>query len=248
MKKTLFAILILPIFYSAQAQSPMKWLGQKTDLSHIQEVVNNYHMFGADGKKVGSMVFGFFYDGDKLVARDTSQFDDGSVYETAEFRYSIEEGKLIYEHTAMSTPNADLDVSLTFKDKVAKGNIEVKRSAGEDSFFPIDQKLEYSVVRGEIYMLLHTLELMPGDTIQFSALVTNSMQISEASLYYDGLESITTAMGTYECDVYWLKTDGKMPDNKIWISREPQRSIVKFHVPAAQLDIELVSQRAYEKE
>lgn len=230
------------------ADKSKKWLNRTVNLNHIQEVVNDYHMFGADGKKVGSMVFGFFYQEGKLVARDTSQFDDGSVYEAAEFRYDIGEGQLVYEHTAMSTPNADLDVNLTFQDKVAKGNIEVKRAAGEDSSFPIDQKLEYSVVRGEIYMLLHTLELVPGDTIQFGALVTNSMQVSDAHLYYDGQESITTASGSYDCDVYWLKTDGKMPDNKIWISRGSKRAVVKFHVPAAQLDIVLISQRPSDKD
>lgn len=231
-----------------QAQSMKKeWLNHSINLNHIKEVVNTYHMFDVNDNKVGSMIFGFWLEGSELIARDTSQFDDGSIYETAEFRLNIMNVELTSDHTSMKTPNTDVDIDLTFNNKLAKGNIEVKRSNGSNSSFPIDQSYDYSIVRSEIYMLLHTLSLQRGDTINFKALVPTSMGISTAKLYFEGKETVTTSLGTYDCDVFWLKTDGAMPENKIWVSSGPRREIIKFQVPAASLDMELVAQRASKK-
>ena len=200
-------------------------------------------MLNAKREKVGSMIFGFEKVQDMLMAYDTSFFDNGSVYETAEFAFNLKESKLQSEHTSMSTPNVDLDVNLTFEDSLVKGKIEVNRKNGENNVHTINDKYDYSVVRGEIYMLIHTLNLQNGDTIDLKALVTNSMSISNAKLYFLEEETITTDLGKFACDVMFLETDGQMPNNKIWVSKGPKRTIVKFHVPAAQLDIELVSQR-----
>jgi hypothetical protein len=249
MKRTIvFFALLLSTICLTQAQSMKKeWLNHSIDFKHIKEVVNTYHMFDASSTKVGSMIFGFWLEGNELIARDTSQFDDGSVYETAEFRLDITKVELISDHTSMKTANAEVDIDLKFNNKLAKGNIEVKRSTGSNSSYPFDQSYDYTVVRSEIYMLLHTLSLEKGDTINLKALVPNSMSISTAKLYFEGKETITTSLGTYDCDVFWLKGDGVMPENKIWISNGPIRKIIKFYVPAASLNMELVAQRASKK-
>ena len=237
--------LILLLIFSAFQMNvyAQKWLNHSIDLKNIQEVVNTYQMFNEEHQKVGSMIFGFWREDGKIIARDTSQFDDGSVYETAEFVYDISGSQLTSDHTSMKTPNIDVDIDLSFNNKLAQGNIEVKRAAGENSLIPVNEKYDYDVVRGEIYMLLHGLELPKKYTVSFKALVTTGMVISSAQIYYEGEESVTTPLGKFQCDVFWLKADGKMPDNKIWISKASPRTIVKFSVPSASLTIELVSQR-----
>lgn len=242
--KGLKLLFILTLYLCQAEGQAQNWLNRPLDIGHIREVVNTYHMISADGEKVGSMIFGFWMEDGKLMARDTSQFDDGSVYETAEFTLDLGKLWLLSDKTSIKTPNMQADIDLSFNNKRVKGQVDVKRANGNDNTIPIDQNYSYDIVRSEIYMLLHTLSLSKGDTIKMNVLVPNSLTISEAQLYLEGQETIKTAMGVYDCDVYWLKTDGKMPENKIWISKESPRTIIKFNVPAASLDIELVSQRA----
>ena len=66
------------------------------------------------------------------------------------------------------------------------------------------------------------------------------MRISNASVSYEGEEVIEVPAGRFSCDVVWLKTDGGMPDNKVWIRKTVPRRIVKFFVPDIGLNIELV--------
>ncbi|WP_420385078.1 hypothetical protein [Roseivirga sp.] len=251
MKKLLFTLIfILPVSQTlAQSSSSQKqWAGREIDLQHIQEVVNEYHMYNSDRNKVGSMIFGFWFEGGRLWARDTSSFDDGSVYEVAQFSMDTTSMELRTDKTDMQTPNADIKIDLNFDSKKVTGQADVKRANGNNNHIPIDDDYAYTIVRSEIYMLLHTLSLPRGDTLSLDVLVPNSLNVSKVQLYYTGEERVTTEYGKFRCDVYWLKTDGKMPENKIWVSKKSPRTIVRFHVPAASLDIELVNQREWKKD
>ncbi len=137
---------------------------------------------------------------------------------------------------SMSTSNADVGISLSLNEKRIIGQIKINR--GEEQIVDIDTTLNYTIDRGELYMLLPVLNLKLGDTLSFKTFVHTSMQVSDTKVYYEGEEVITTAMGTFECDKIYLETDGKMPENRIWIDKT-RRRIIKFYVPKPQLHIEL---------
>lgn len=217
------------------------WLDQPIDFYQIQEVVNTYHMFDSTDTKVGSMIFGFSFEDGFLVARDTSQFDDGSVYETAEFTLDTSSFKMKKLAIDMKTAQASIDIDLNQTDKITGTYILSRDTLSNE--YPIDSAYQHDVIRGELYMLFYTLQLKENDSISFKVLAPTSMAISEASLSHEGTEKIETAAGSFQCDVLWLKSDGIMPSNKIWISKSEPRKVVKFYVPGPEFAIELVSSK-----
>ncbi len=218
------------------------WLGRQLDFNQIREVVNTYHMFDGTRNKLGSMIYGISFENGRLVVRDTSQFDDGSVYETVEYHFDTSEFIMKQAWIDMKTIQATLDIDLIQEGGRTKGNYRLTQDTTIRNF-PIDSAYEYDVFRGEIYMLLHGLQLKKDDTLYLNALVPTSMNISGGWISLVGEEWVSTALGTFDCDVVWLKADGVMPDNKIWIRKETPRTVVKFYVPGMELHIELVDQR-----
>lgn len=212
------------------------WLQQSVNFSQIQEVTNTYLMYDSTGNKVGSMIFGFSFEDGFLVARDTSQFDDGSIYETAILTFDTTDFRMNTVATDIKTPHGTLDLDLRLDNGRVKGTYVVMRDTTTRTKL-IDSAYQLTNFREEIYMMLHTLSMKPNDTIALQALATTS--VSVASLIYSGTEEIETLNGMETCDVIWLKADGKMPDNKIWISQKIPRTIVKFYVPKAELNLVL---------
>ncbi|OEK02347.1 hypothetical protein BFP97_12810 [Roseivirga sp. 4D4] len=246
MKRVAFFCIIILSFTACTSGSDeidKEWLGRPVDFASIREVTNTYHMFNADGDKMGSMIFGTFFEDGQLVARDTSQFDDGSVYEEAEFRFDTTSFTMQSTFIDMKTSNSQFVTKLTMEGSSVKGQAEI-RANDSTRVVPIDQSLGYDIVRSELYMLIQTLSIEAEDTLKFKALVPSSLRLSEASLTYDSSESIHTEVGVFDCDVLILNTDGNMPSNKIWVSRESPRQIVNFEVPGAALVIQLVAQRS----
>ncbi len=219
------------------------WLNRSVAFDRIQTAIHTYHMFDSTDTKVGSMIFGWYFENGRLIARDTSQFDNGSIYETAEFSIDTGDFTLRTAMIDMTAGNARLNVDLEKNDGVVQGTYQVKQDTLIVNRVELDSAIAHDIFRSELYMLLHTLNYQPGDSINFSAIVPMSMAVSEASITYDGEETITVPAGSFDCDVIWLKTDGKMPHNKIWIRKEEPRKIVKFYIPGSELDIELISTR-----
>ena len=112
--KGLKLLFILTLYLCQAEGQAQNWLNRPLDIGHIREVVNTYHMISADGEKVGSMIFGFWMEDDKLMARDTSQFDDGSVYETAEFTLDLGKLWLLSDKTSIKTPDTQADIAYHF--------------------------------------------------------------------------------------------------------------------------------------
>lgn len=215
------------------------WLGQPVDFSQLREVTNTYLIYDSTGNKVGSMIFGFSFEDGVLVARDTSQFDDGSIYETAIFTFDTTDFRMNAVATDMKTPHGTLDLDLRLDNGRVKGTYVVMRDTTTRTKL-IDSAYQFTNFREEIYMIIHTLSMKPNDTIALQSLATTS--VSAASLIHSGTETIETLNGMETCDVIWLKADGKMPDNKIWVRRNFPRAIVKFYVPKAELDLVLTKQ------
>jgi len=241
--RPIFLFLIIIVFTSSgysQKNSNKEWLGKRPLLERLDEVVNRYHMFDSTGAKVGSMVFGFDFVDNMLVARDTSQLDNGSVYETAEFVFDTTSFAMKTANIVMKFGKTQLDVSLQKNNKRVTGTYTVSRDTVRKQT-NVDSAYSHDIFREELYILLHSLEFNSGDTLTFSALVPTSMTVSQASLSYVGDEKVTVPHGTYNCTVLWLKTDGNMPANKIWISREEPWRAIKYYVPGPELTIELVS-------
>ena len=219
-----------------------EWLGQPIDIGSVEPVINTYHMFDTTQTKVGAMIFGTYMEDGKLISRDTSSFDNGSVYEDAEFIFNTNSYELETVGVNMQINTTKLDVDITAQDNQVNGMYRVTRDTIV-SDYPVDSLYNYDVFRSELYMLMQTLNLKEGDTIKFKALISTSMTVADASLYYVGEEQVTTPAGTFDCRVIHLMTDGKMPQNRIWITKEKPAKIVKFYVPGAELSIELMESK-----
>ena len=137
------------------------------DLSQLREETNTYHMFDSTGQKIGAMIFGWSLQDDLLVVRDTSLFDDGSVYETAEFGIGIEDYRMNYVSMEMEIGGSKLDLDYSMNSKGVVGTRTVSRDTMKQSI-NIDSLYEYDVIREEIYALLHTIQLN-RDTVRLKA-------------------------------------------------------------------------------
>ncbi|WP_436515432.1 DUF3108 domain-containing protein [Ekhidna sp. To15] len=242
-----YCLIILALLCACQnpekdAKPKVEWLGQEVDFNRIQSGINTYHMFDSTQTKVGSMIFGTYFENGKLVSRDTSSFDDGSVYEDAEFTVDTNRFKMEAVSVNMQINTTKLDVDLDANNNTVTGLYRVIRDTTINDY-PVDSTYNYDVFRSELYMLMQTLDYKAGDTIRFKALISTSMTVADASIYYVKDEQVTTAAGTFDCTVIHLMTDGKMPQNRIWISKEKPAKIVKFYVPGPELSIELVDSR-----
>lgn len=214
------------------------WLGRTIDFGSIRNVQNNYHMFDSTGSKVGAMVFATFFEDGLLKAIDTSVFDDGSVYETALFTVDTSSFAFRSAKLNMELTNMNIDIDFEKTNNKLKGKVLVTKDTASRTI-PIDSAYTYDVVRSELYMLLQTFPFGTGDTLDLQAYVPSGMSVSSIQLIYLGEESITINSKAYQCDVIHLKTDGQMPENKIWISKAKPRKMVRFYVPGPELSIEL---------
>ncbi|MEP1095141.1 MAG: hypothetical protein ABJG78_08525 [Cyclobacteriaceae bacterium] len=242
-------LICIAIFLLLNCSSPAdqkvidkKWLGRSVNFEDIIPAVNTYHMFDSTHTKVGSMIFGTYFEDGMLVSRDTSQFDDGSVYETASFALDTGTFTLRKLNIEMIFTAAKLNVDLEKSTGKVVGDYKITRDTAVN-INPIDSAYVYDVFREELYMLMHTLNFSGSDSINFSTLVPTSMSLAKAGITYHGEETIEVSTGEYQCDVIWLKADGTMPDNKIWIRKDAPRKIIKFYVPGPELEIELVAER-----
>ncbi len=239
------ALFFLSIVFLS-CQKPKKptfkeWQNFSVRVVDLVPAINTYHMFDSTGSKVGSMVFGFAYDNNQLVARDTSQFDNGSIYETAEFSFDTSLFKMKSVKIDLKTRNAALDIDLERIDQKVVGTYSIIKDTVINQI-PIDTLMEFSGFRGEIYMITHALDMVEGDTLSLKALVPTSFQVAEGQLIHEGTEQITVNNKVYTCDKIHLISDGKMPENIIWIRQETPRKAIKFHVPGPGLDILLVDE------
>lgn len=219
------------------------WLGKAVQFDRIKESVLTYNMLDSTREKVGSMVFGFYFKDGVLIARDTSQFDDGSVYETAEFVFDTTEFNIKSVAIDMQLGPTSLDLDFEKNNERISGSYIIRRDTSKMEK-SIDSVFTHDVFREELYMLMHTLDYTESDSLTFNVFVPTGMNVASASIYYEGEETVTTPLGSFLCDVIWLKSDGKMPTNKIWIAKEEPRKLVKFYVPGPELSIELVSVRS----
>jgi len=243
MKEIIITILFIGLL-SCQEKSNLvnkRWINNKIDIKNLVEGVNTYHMLDSTGSKVGSMIFGMEFKEGRLIARDTSEFYNGNVYETAEFYFDTTDFTMQQVKIKLATPGASLDLDLNTDGRV-EGSYSIKRDS-TSHIYDIDSVYAYDLVRGELYMLLQTIKLNRGDTLDLTIFAPTSISVSNSQIYYHGRENINTPMGTFDCDVIWLKADKKMPSNKIWISREFPRKLVKFYVPSSQLTIELINSK-----
>ena len=245
--KAISGVFLICIFFGACNKTfdgntdPKYWLGKEVDTLQLKERLNVYQMYNNEGDKVGSMVFAFDLHEKRIIVRDTSQFDDGSIYETAEFVLDRENLRTISNNVDMKTGSMEMQIRLKAEENRVEGFAKVTR--GENIIkTDIDSTFQYDVFRSDLYVLLHTIEFSKGDSIPFRAIAPMSgMRVSDASIVYEGEETIQIAGKSYACVVVMLKSDGVIPANKIWISKETPRRIMKFEVTGAGLNIELSS-------
>ena len=159
MKKLLFILSIALLGCSTPKNKSIDktWLGKPVNLQRIIQGYNTYHMYDNTGLKVGSMVFGWAFKNGKLVSRDTSHFDDGSVYETAEFHFDTTDMSI--ERVAIDLlvgPSAlDIDYELTAGRTI--GMFKMTQDTTERKY-EIDSTYHQDTFREELYMLMHAID------------------------------------------------------------------------------------------
>jgi len=220
-----------------------KWLGENILISDFIKTTNYYHMFDSTNVKVGSMVFGSYFENGLFIARDTSQFDNGSVYETAEFQIDTSSMKM---HQIGMDYNfgskGKLNIMLKNIDDKVVGTYKTQRDSIVNSK-KVDSIYKYDAFRGELYMLLNTLNLKKGDSLLLDIFVPFSLNTSKVTISSLGEEKIKVPYFDNDqlCDKIKITSDGKMPDNVIWISKTLPRRMLKINVPNAKLNLVLVN-------
>lgn len=223
----------------ASVQSdPVLWLTKAVDQNSLIPMLNQYVMKDSTGNHVGEMSFSFFKAGSHWTAIDTSQFDDGSVYETANMQFDLRSGLFSGLQTQITVPTANVSIDLNREESKITGSYLVKQDTIIHIDRPIDSAYVFDVFREEIYMMLHAISIAPGDTLSFQMLLSNTMSVVPASIYFEREERIEVGAGIFDCTVVYLNTGGII-DNRIWISNSGKK-LVKFHVPGPKLDIELI--------
>lgn len=217
------------------------WLNTPIDLQQLEKITNYYHMCDSTGQKVGSMIFGWSYIDDMLIARDTSFFDDSSVYETAELGIDTSDFLLRYLKMDMEVGGTVLHLDFEKENGRITGTYDVKRDTIR-RLNEVDSLYAHDVFREEIYAMLPSL-ILDSDTLRIKAFLSTALDTAEAKLYSADSESIEVPYGNFDCEVLWLTASGGMPSNKIWINYEQPRRIVKFYVPGPELTIELIESR-----
>ena len=223
---------------SSIAQS--QWLNRDFDLSQIRNVVNTYNIIDSTDQKIGSMVFSFRKVGDLLIAKDTSQFDNGSIYETAILEADLKTMAFKNIDMEIKVPGREISIDLKSESNSINGRVLVMKDTIAITNMAIDSVYSYDIFREEIYMLLHAIDLKKGDSIPFKMFVSNSLKSIDASLNVEQSEIIEVPAGKFETTVVYLNTGGLL-DNRIWISNGENKRIVKFYVPTGNLNIDLIS-------
>ena len=180
-----------------------QWLNRTIDFGSIQEVTNTYWMYDSTRTKVGSMVISTSFKNGYLIARDTSQFDDGSVYETAEF--TIDTSNFILKKMMMDieVPQANVNVAIEYESGRVTGAFTIKQDTSQ-RVIPIDSSYQHDIVREELYILLQTFPFEVGDTLNVTAYVPTGMNISKATLNLFGRRKPPTRYRKFRmrcCDV-----------------------------------------------
>lgn len=214
------------------------WLNKEVDQSALIPAMNQYVMKDSAGNRVGTMSFSFFKTEENWIAIDTSQFDDGSVYETANMNFDLSESVFNRLETQIAVPNADVSINLNRRETRITGSYLMKQDTIERINRTIDSAYVFDVFREEIYMMLHTISIEPDDSLTFQMLLSNTMSVIPASIYFEKEERISVGSSAFDCTVVYLNTGGII-DNRIWIAKTPEKKLVKFHVPGPKLDIEL---------
>lgn len=215
-----------------------QWLGKTVYPERLKDQVHTYHMFDSTRRKVGSMVFGWKQEDGFIRVRDTSQLDDGSMYETLEMKIDTKTLLCQKLNVEFKTPDLLLKIALRRKEQKLMGSYQF-RNADQNREKMIDSLLVYDLFREEIYALMHSIDYEKGDQIPFKMMMSNSLQIVDAWITYEKEAEIEVPAGRFQTDVLYLNSGGLI-DNRIWLSQSEPKKIVKFYVPSVGLDIELI--------
>lgn len=241
----ILSILLLSLIVSCQ--KPEKkieklWLGQQVDFQQLIPKTELFHMFDSKGEKIGSLTFGTSFKNGVFIARDTSLFDNGSVYETAKFEMdtlNMKTNKIKIDMSFGKNSNLDVDIQKA-KEKLV-GYYSIKRDTSVRKR-KVDSSYTYDIVRSEILMLLTSIKLKKTDTLKFKGFAPTGLNISKAKIFRLEDETINAPYlnEDQDCEVLSLKTDGGMPNNIFWIRKKAPRQILKISVPDQGLTFNLV--------
>lgn len=238
-----FILLIAAIYLACSSAddkaSIRMWAGQWIDLKHVVNERDSFIMLNSKGEKVGGMIWNKTIANNKYIHKDISYFDDGSVYEEASFFYSLTPLSVDSIQIAMQIPTANLDINYGITGKKINGTFIVSRDSTE-RLINLDSLYTYDIHRPEIYSLIHSLNFDSITQFPLRVFSPEGLSIADAELTYLGNESVDEGYGEYECIKVELKGGGIIPDNIIWISKDPRR-IVKVYVPEPALNIVLVN-------
>lgn len=228
----LATFLLLPLFMLAQSHN---WALGNLPEKKLQNHKATYHMFNAEGTKVGSMESELIVGKDQITFHDISQFDDGSVYEEATFTFSKAPVTTTKVQIDMTTTNAKLNIDVDFEQHHAKGTYLVN-----DKTHQIDSTYAYEIVRAELYAFLGSLDYKAEQKFTVKVLAPLSFQTVDAEISVLGDETVTIPLGTFDTIKLFLDGKGVIPSNYVFIDKKSHQ-VVKYEVTGTmKLDIVLV--------
>jgi len=242
LKNLIWLLLLVVACAPPESGDTVSWLGKPVRTDLLREVANTYHVFDSTNQKVGSMIFNLSRDGSRWVFQDTSQLDNGSLYETIRMDFNLESAAMEQADMDIHVQGAQAFIDLQPTPNSLLGTYKVTQDTIDLVDNQIDSAYAYDVFREEVYMLINATEWAEGDSIGFKMFFPNNLTVLDAALTYEGSETVSVGAGEFETDVVYLNTGGFL-DNRIWISKEKYPRLVKFYVPNAEFKIELMESR-----
>lgn len=247
-QKSLFLLILTILIFgitpsckeNLNEESYKYWLDQKIDISQIISERDSFNIINGAGDKVGSMVWEKSINGSIYLMEDYSQFDDGSVNETASFYFDLDSMKMSKVLTEMSFQSGGFNLDFIFKNQIVNGKFQINRDSSQRTM-DIDSTFNFDIVRGEIYMMLSTLLTNNKSKFSFNTFVSTSISTTKSSIEILDQEEITVPAGIFNTTKIQLNGGGKMPDNTLWVSNKFPRKIVKVSVGGQDLDLVLVN-------
>lgn len=212
------------------------WSGMNLDREMLTARRDSFDMYAPDGNWKGYMTQNFYFKEGAYLMEDVSRFSDGSVVEYAAFKIDTSAMKTDTLHINMRTDQGNAIVNLKIDHQYVTGSYHVTKGE-QERMIKIDTTYEKTILRNEIYMLINAVEWNIGDQLSLNVLSPLSMAVSKATIRAISVEDLTCQGQNTSCMKLELRSDGKIAENDIWITRASPRRILKFKVLEPALNI-----------
>ncbi len=193
------------------------------DTSKIIPGVQGYDIISS-GNKIGSMVIQKEITNEFIIFRDTSQINDGAVYEEATF--FINKNSLKTESASILLINNGVTTNYDYTIEDGKSNGRIIRTNTEDReevIFDNQIDVSFDVWRSEVFALVESFNLKSGQSVSFKIFSSLQNKVVDGTLQYKGQKVMKVREMNFLVDHFLLEANGLIPTNDLYRSQETRK-------------------------